>query len=264
MRMRSRSRMARARRSMAAGISRRVSGSCRSSKMGRRKWRAASGSANPRCTNTLAAGGAMRRAAESAATTAGSGAGMSQRVPLVFGEKPAKGIALVEILFGQAGGDLVFHGQVFLVPIGLHFVHVQPGIVVEGQFDGAGLPFVAAQVAEAALVIALLIAIHRHLVQLFEQVGDVLGSELASAEENQADAHFRGGVQEHLVVGVILRVPEHHLAPIERARRAAEDSELPRFEVSQNFALECIEIQVQGYPTRRPPEYHSYRRGRVR
>src|SRR5882757_884131 len=130
--MRSLSRMARAMRSIAAGMSRIVSGSCKSSNVGRRKWRAAAGSASPRCTSTLAAGGAMRSAAESAETAAGSGAGRCQRMPpLVFGEKPAKGIALVEIFFGQAGGDLVFHGQVFFVPIGLHFVNVEPRIVIE-------------------------------------------------------------------------------------------------------------------------------------
>jgi hypothetical protein len=68
----------------------------------------------------------MRRPAESARTISGSGDGRTQRVPpLILGEIPAKGIALVEILFGHGGGDLVFYGQVFLIPVGLEFVNVE-------------------------------------------------------------------------------------------------------------------------------------------
>src|SRR4051794_8936602 len=104
----------------------------------------------------------MRSAAQSAATATGSGAGRSQRKPpgppLILGEIPAKGIALVEIFFGQAGGDLVFYGQVFFVPIGLHLINVETRIVIERQLQRADLSLVAPQLAQAALVIALLLA----------------------------------------------------------------------------------------------------------
>src|SRR5689334_11932532 len=132
--------MARAIRSIAADMSRSASGSCRSSKAGRRKCCALSASVNPRCARTFAAGAARRKASRSALTICGSGDGNSQRVPpLILGEIPAKGIALVEILFSQVGGDLVFHGQVFFVPVGLQLVHVEPRIVIESQFQRTGL-----------------------------------------------------------------------------------------------------------------------------
>src|SRR5216684_4978425 len=158
------SRMARAIRSIAAGMSRIVSGSCKSSKVGRRKCRAAIGSDSPRCTRTFAAGGPMRKAAESAETAAGSGAGRRQRISRretesVFGEKPAKGIALVEIFFGQTRGDLVFHGQVFFVPIRLHLVNVEPRIMIEGQLQRANLSLIATQIAQPVLVIPLPVAL---------------------------------------------------------------------------------------------------------
>ena len=47
------------------------------------------------------------------------------------------------------GGQLVLDRQEFLVPIGLHFVNVQPGLEVEGQLNGAGRAFVRAQIAQA-------------------------------------------------------------------------------------------------------------------
>src|ERR1019366_1471967 len=200
--MRSPARMARAMRSMAAGMSRMESGSCSSSKAGCRKRWAAAGSENPRCTSTLAAGGPIRRAAESAETASGSGAGNSQRAGgltagLILGVIPAKRVAFVLIALGHGARDFVLSHQEFLVPVGLEFVHVEVGIVVERQFHGAGHPFVDAQLAQAVLV-----------------------------------------------VGIMLAVPEHHLGVFEGSRGAAENGQIARFEIVQDFALECIEIQV--------------------
>ena len=44
---------------------------------------------------------------------------------LVLGEIPAKRIAFVHLAFGQGVGDLVFHHQELLVPVGLEFVDVE-------------------------------------------------------------------------------------------------------------------------------------------
>src|SRR5450759_4025625 len=147
--MRSRSRIARAMRSMATGMSRRVSGSCSSSKAGCRKRWAAAGSRNPRCTSTLAAAGPISRAAESAAAAWASGAGNTQRDPwpnagLILGVIPAKRVAFVQIALGHGARDLVLRHQEFVVPVGLEFVHVEVGIVVERQFERAGHAFVNA------------------------------------------------------------------------------------------------------------------------
>ena len=68
-----------------------------------------------------------------------------------------QGIAFVDPL-RHTGGDLVFDGQVFLIPVGLHFVHIQPRIVIEGKFQRApALPTGAAP--QAILVVALLVAV---------------------------------------------------------------------------------------------------------
>src|ERR1022692_3195813 len=152
--MRSPARMARAMRSMAAGMSRMASGSCNSSKAGCRKRWAAAGSENPRCTSTLAAGGPIRRAAESAETASGSGAGNSQRAGgltagLILGVIAAKRVAFVLIALGHGARDLVFGDQKFLVPVGLEFVHVEVGIVVERQLQRAGHALVDAHLAQA-------------------------------------------------------------------------------------------------------------------
>src|SRR5580765_446917 len=158
--MRSRSRIARAIRATASGISRMVSGSSRSSKLGFRKRRAAAGSESPRRTRTLAASVPIPRAPARAATVASSGAGNSQRAgALILGEIPAKRIAFVHIALGHGAGDLVFRQQELLVPVGLELVNVEIGIVVEGQFQGAGHTFVNPQLAQARLMIALLLAI---------------------------------------------------------------------------------------------------------
>src|SRR3954452_6609731 len=116
--------MARAMRSMAAGMSRRVIGSCNSSNAGRRKRLAAAASENPRCASTLAVAGPICSAAHKAATTCVSGAGSTQREPgagagLVLGEIPAKLVAFVQIVFGHGVCDLVLRHQELLVPIGL-------------------------------------------------------------------------------------------------------------------------------------------------
>ena len=44
------------------------------------------------------------------------------------------------------------------------------------------------------------------------------GLELAGGEENQLDAGLDGGIQKHLVVGIMLGIPEHHLVTFERSR----------------------------------------------
>src|ERR1017187_5735817 len=247
--MRSPARMARAMRSMAAGMSRMESGSCSSSKAGCRKRGAVAGSENPRCTSTLAAGGPIRRAAESAETASGSGAGNSQRAGgltagLILGVIAAKRVAFVLIALGHGARDLVFGDQEFLVPVGLEFVHVEVGIVVERQLQRAGHALVDAHLAQAVLVVALLVAVHADLLDLLQQVVDVAGLEFAGGEEDHLDAGLDGGVQEHPVVGIMLAVPEHHLGVFEDSRGAAENGQIARFEIVQDFALECIEIQV--------------------
>src|ERR1035441_8090693 len=211
--MRSRPAMARAMRSTATAMSRMVSGSCSSSKAGCRKRWAAAESRNPRCTSTLAAGGPIPRAADSAATASASGAGNTQRDPcltagLILGVIPAKLVAFVHIAFRYGAGDLVFRDQEFLVPVGLEFVHVEVGIVVESQFQRARHAFVDVQLAQAGLVVALPVAIHLEILELLQQVVDVAGLEFAGGEQDHLDAGLDGGIQEHPVIGIMLTVPE--------------------------------------------------------
>src|SRR5690242_10787915 len=151
--MRSPPRIARARRSTAGAMSRKASGSFRSANAGLRKRRAAAGSASPRCASTLAARGERFSPAASPAASGGSAAGNTQRA-LVLGEIPAKRIAFVDLVFGDAGGDLVFDAQELFVPIGLKLVDVEPGVVIEGQLQRAGQALVTAQLSKPPLVVA--------------------------------------------------------------------------------------------------------------
>src|SRR5215472_1946823 len=166
--MRSPSRIARARRSTAAAMSRRARGSWRSSKVGLRKRRAAAGSARPRCTSTLEAGSESWSEAASSAAPEGIASGTIQR-ELILGEIPAKRVAFVEFVFGDAGGDFVLDAEELLVPVGLQFVDVEPRIVIEGQLQRAGHAFVGAQFPETRLVIALFVALELHVVKLFQK-----------------------------------------------------------------------------------------------
>ena len=63
-------------------------------------------------------------------------------------------------------------------------------------------------------------------------------------EQNHLDAGLDGGIEEHPVVGIVLGVPEHHLGVFEGSRGAAENGQVARFKIVQDFALECVEIQV--------------------
>src|SRR5258708_7805636 len=228
--MRSRSRIARAMRSMAAGMSRRVSGSCSSSNAGCRNRLAAAGSVNPRCTSTLAAAGPTCRAADKAETTAASGVGSTQRgAGLILGVIPAKRVAFVRIALGQCACDLVFRDQKFLVPVGLEFVHVEGVVVIERQFERASHAFVDAQLTQAGLVVPLLVTVHPEILDLLQQVVDVAGLEFASGEEDQLDAGLDGGVQEHLVVRIMFAIPEHHLGVFQSSWSTAEYGQVARF-----------------------------------
>src|SRR5215831_9178153 len=164
-------------------------------------------SENPRRTRTLAAAGSTFRAAERAATTEGSSAGKCQRADgLILGEIPAKRVAFVVLALCNGAGDLVFRDQKFFVPVGLEFVDVQSGIVIERKLERAGNAFVDAQFAEARLVIALLVAVQAGILELFQQVVDVARFEFTGAEKDHLDAGLDGGVEEHPVVGIMFAI----------------------------------------------------------
>src|SRR5260370_35693107 len=187
--MRSRSRIARAMRSMAAGMSRRVSGSCSSSNAGWRNRCAAAGSGNPRCTSTLAAAGPTCRAADKGETPGASGVGSTQRGGgLILGVIPAKRVAFVRIALGQCACDLVFRDQKFLVTVRLEFVHVEGVVVIERQFERASHAFVDGQLTQAGLGVPLLATVHPGNVQLLQQGRDVAALELRRWETDRMRA----------------------------------------------------------------------------
>ena len=57
--------------------------------------------------------------------------------------------------------------------------------MVEGQFQGAGDAFERAEFAQAALVVAALVACQFAVVELRQKLVDVAGLELAAGEEDQ-------------------------------------------------------------------------------
>ena len=154
-----------------------VSGSCRSSKAGRRKRRAAAGSANPRRDQHLArpAGRLQRGGQRGDSRGVGRGKQPARRPARTNSwrnsrqaESPSSSIVV-----GHGAGDLVLDAQELLVPVGLQFVDVEAGMVVEGQFQRAGHAFVDAQLAQARFVVALLVAVDVAVLELRQQVVDV-------------------------------------------------------------------------------------------
>ena len=120
--------------------------------------------------------------------------------------------------------------------------------MIEGQFQRAGDAFVDAQFAQACLVVALLVAVELAVFELLQQVVDIAGLEFAGGEQDQLDAGLDGGIEEHLVIGIMFGIPEHHRRAFERARAAVEYGESRDFEIVQDFAFECVEIQVHVVP----------------
>src|SRR5437588_329375 len=64
--------------------------------------------------------------------------------PLVLGEVTAERIGVAHIVFVGPGRDLFLEVEIFLIPVRLHFIHIQPRVVIERQFERARDAVVAA------------------------------------------------------------------------------------------------------------------------
>src|SRR5579883_529119 len=218
--MRSRPRMARRSRSSARSMSRIRKGSQSWSSEGARKRRASSGAASPRFTSTCATGLPTPSAADKTPTARGFGAGSVQRAgfaiaPSVLGKIPAQRVAaLFEIVFiAEPRIDLFFQVQKLLVPVGLHFVHVQAGMMVKGEFA---------------------------VVELFGQFVEIGALEFRRGKQDQSGSRFARDIQKRLIVGMVFHIPEHHGEALQPARAAAENGEAGRFQIFEDLALQRV------------------------
>src|ERR1019366_6716791 len=90
---------------------------------------------------------------------------------LVLREVAAEGVALVHVFFiGHARYDLVLDAEKVFVPVGLHFVNVEAGMVIESQIQRAGDAFKDAQLAQARLVVSTLFAGEIAIVELRQKI----------------------------------------------------------------------------------------------
>ena len=164
---------------------------------------------------------------------------------VVLREVAAEGVALVQVFFiGHPRYDLVLDAEEVFVPVGLHFVNVEAGMVIERQVERAGDAFEDAQLAQARLVIAALFAGELAVVELRQKIVHVGGFKLASGKHHEVDSGLAGDFQKHPVVGVVLGVPEDHGRAFHTPGTAVEDGESGRIEILQDFLLQCVEIQI--------------------
>ena len=64
------------------------------------------------------------------------------------------------------------------------------------------------------------------------------------SSQGDGKAGLDGGIQEHAVIGIVFAIPEHHLRVFERSRSAAENGQVARLQIVEDFALQCVEVQV--------------------
>jgi hypothetical protein len=187
---------------------------------------------------------ARRAAASGSGRESANGKGIS-RAALVLGEVAAQRLVVVvhALAVGHERHDFVFHAEEFVVPVGLHFVDVQARVVVEGQFQRTGDAFMNAQFAQALFVVALLFAGELQIVQLANR-SSCRRLEFAAGEDDHAGFALDGDVQESLVIGMALGIPENHGLAVQSAGTAVEHGEAGRVEILQDFALQCIEVQI--------------------
>src|SRR5579883_34761 len=245
--MRSRPRMARRSRSSARSMSRIRKGSQSWSSEGARKRRASSGAASPRFTSTCATGLPTPSAADKTPTARGFGAGSVQRAgfaiaPSVLGKIPAQRVAaLFEIVFiAEPRIDLFFQVQKLLVPVGLHFVHVQAGMMVKCEFERTGHALEDAQFADSSFVLAPLFPGEFAVVELFGQFVEIGALEFRRGKQDQSGSRFARDIQKRLIVGMVFHIPEHHGEALQPARAAAENGEAGRFQIFEDLALQRV------------------------
>ena len=104
--------------------------------------------------------------------------------------------------------DFLFQADEIGVPVGLQFVDVKAGIDVERQLQRAGGPLVGAQLAQARLAFPLLVAAYGGVLELVLELVQVCRVEFVGGEQDQFDAGLAGGLEEHLVIGIAIHVPE--------------------------------------------------------
>src|ERR1035437_1845384 len=98
---------------------------------------------------------------------------------LVLREVAAEGVALVHVFFiGHPRYDLVLAAEEVFVPVGLHLVDVEAGMVVESQIQRAGDTFEDAQLAQARFVVSTLFAGEIAVVELRQKIVQVGGCKL--------------------------------------------------------------------------------------
>ena len=68
-------------------------------------------------------------------------------------------------------------------------------------------------------------------------------------EDHQLGAASSSDFQEHLVIGKALGIPDHHAEGLPgRPGAAAEYGETVDFQIVQDFAFQCVQIQVHVIP----------------
>lgn len=156
--------------------------------------------------------------------------------------------AIAFFIVGDPGfeklGNLFAQFEEFLVPIGMDFVDIHPGIVVEGKFQRAGLAFVFAVFGETDFKSARFLPgkfAGLHFLKFFV---DFRVLEFAGGQKDQLNVHLLGGIEEHPVIGETLAIPTNQRQAFQSARVTSENRKRRSIQVRDYFLFESIEIDV--------------------
>ena len=122
------------------------------------------------------------------------------------------------------------------------------GVVIEGKFERTGLSDVPLRFFQPLFDLASLFAGQAGIFKLFQDVVDFLFGELRRGEQDQLLAGLVGDVEEGAVVRAALGVPGDDGKAFETSGMVTEYREIGAFEVVENFAFQCFEIQVHWVP----------------
>ncbi len=147
------------------------------------------------------------------------------------------------------------HGVDFLtgveeidVPVGLRFVDVKVRAVIERDFERAGLAHVPSRSSQPVLEFAAFLARESGVFELFEDFVDFFFRQFRRGEQNELLACLARDVEKGTVIGAALGIPGDDGETFERSGMAAEHGEIGVFEVVEDFAFECFEIQIHNAP----------------
>lgn len=131
-----------------------------------------------------------------------------------------------------------------LVPVGLSLIDVKVRVVVERNLERAGFADMPLCLAQPAFEIAPFFPRELGVFEFFQNLVEFLFRHFARSEQDQLLAGLACNIKEGAVIGTSFRIPGDNGQPLKRAGMAPEYREIGAFEVVENFAFECFEVEI--------------------